>query len=329
MSFPTVKALNSQIDQHFQVASETASVVFRVSSASWIIGLRFCIAFVLLLFVYRKMVLQCRWCEWQAGAWIGTLFLLGLILQTIGLATIPASRSGFLTSLSVVFTPLFVSLGHGRKPSIFVFFGIALAVVGVSILTGLVLIDNQGLWIASDAMVAWTIGDTLTTIAAVFFSMQIIFIDRYGKQMNPIALTPGMFVAVTFLAGMTFAIAAQFPSAPEVFEFVKITKRTSFWPLIVMLSIFPSLLAFSWMNTYQPLVTAVQAAVIYTMEPVFVSAWAFFLPGILSVMCSLSYTNETLTLAMLLGGGFILIANVFSLWPDQIAEATSTTRSAI
>jgi drug/metabolite transporter (DMT)-like permease len=317
MSFPTVKALTEQLDRLCLGTSEVASSAYRVASATCIISLRFGLAFVLLGIFCRSLMMRTRWFEWWAGAWIGTLFLCGLILQTIGLATIPASRSGFLTSLSVVFTPLLVALGHGRRPSRWLVAGIGIASLGVAILTGLILWDSAGIRLAPDAMQVWTIGDTLTTVASLFFSMQIIFIDRYGKQMTPAALTPGMFAAVAILAMSTFASMTCWFGAPDASEFMFVAKQASFWPLIVMLSVFPSLLAFSWMNTYQPLVSAVQAAVIYTMEPVFVSTWALFLPGILSVACGLGYTNETLTVAMLLGGGLILVANVLALGPSE------------
>ncbi len=317
MSFPTVKALTEQLDRHCLGTSEVASSAYRIASATCIISLRFSLAFVLLAVFCRSLIKQTRWFEWWAGAWIGTMFLCGLILQTIGLATIPASRSGFLTSLSVVFTPLLVALGHGRRPSRYLIAGIVVATLGVAILTGLILWDDAGIRFAPDAMQVWTIGDTLTTIASIFFSMQIIFIDRYGKQMNPAALTPGMFAAVAILAITTFTSTTRWCSALDVSEFVFVVKKTSFWPLVVILSVFPSLLAFSWMNTYQPMVSAVQAAVIYTMEPVFVSSWALFLPGILSVACNLDYANETLSLAMLLGGSLILIANVLALGPTE------------
>jgi drug/metabolite transporter (DMT)-like permease len=319
MSFPTVKALTVQLDRHFIGSSEVATNAYRLASATWIIGLRFSFAFLLLAVLYRSLIRQTRWVEWWAGACIGAMFLFGLILQTIGLATIPASRSGFLTSLSVVFTPLLVALGHGRRPSKGLMAGVAMAILGVSILTGLILWDDSGIRLAPDALQVWTVGDTLTTIASIFFSMQIIFIDRFGKQMNPAALTPGMFAAVAALALAAFASTTLlfFPTKPE--EFIVVASQSSFWPLVLLLSIFPSLLAFSWMNTYQPLVSAVQAAVIYTMEPVFVSAWALFLPAILSVACSLSYANEVISLAMLVGGGLILAANVLALWPTEMS----------
>jgi len=315
MSFPTVKALNRQIDQQFQDTNEAATNSFRVASATWIIGLRFGTAFILLFVLLNPLVRRTRRSEWLAGAWIGLLFLSGLILQTIGLATIPASRSGFLTSLSVVFTPLLVAISLGRRPSNLVFAGIAIAVLGVSILTGLVLLDAKGIRLAADSMQVWTRGDTLTTIASFFFSLQIIFIDRFGKQLNPASLTPGMFASVALAAGVIFYGVSQTLSEVTISGFSALSSQSSFWPLILMLSVFPSLLAFSWMNTYQPEVSAVQAAVIYTMEPVFVSTWALFLPGILSFACCLTYPNETLNLPMLLGGGLILAANVLALWP--------------
>ncbi len=328
MSFPTVKALNLQLDHHFKIVDETASPGFRIASATWIIGLRFSFAFVLLLIFFRKLVFRAQWREWWAGALIGTLFLLGLILQTIGLATIPASRSGFLTSLSVVFIPLLMALSHGKRPSNLVFAGIAVAVLGVAILTGLVLLEGSGLHIAPDAMNVWTLGDTLTTIASFFFSLQIIFIDRFGKKLNPEAITPGMFVTVAVLAPLIFWATTQLPNAPSATGFVAVSQQTGFWPLVLMLSIFPSLVAFSWMNTYQPLVTADQAAVIYTMEPVFVSLWAFFLPGLLSTICSLHYANETLTFPILCGGGLILMANVLALWPNEQSVSKLTEPAA-
>ena len=43
---------------------------------------------------------------WVMGAVAGGVYSAGLFLQVVALNDIPASRSGFLTSLAVVFTPL-------------------------------------------------------------------------------------------------------------------------------------------------------------------------------------------------------------------------------
>jgi drug/metabolite transporter (DMT)-like permease len=71
------------------------------------------------------------------------------------------------------------------------------------------------------------------------------------------------------------------------------------------------------MNKFQPAITAAQAAVIYSLEPVFASTWALFLPGMLSLASGIEYLNEQVTWGLLSGGVLILLANVVALYPDR------------
>lgn len=318
LSFPTVKALNWQLDQHFNDFTNTEALVFRLSAATWIIASRFALAFVLFFAVLYPIVSKATPRDWLAGSVIGFAFLLGLILQTIGLATIPASRSGFLTSLSVVFTPIFFALLHRRRPSAMVLCGAGLSVIGVSVLTGAFIIDSNGLRPAPDMFSRWTIGDSLTTLATIFFAGQILAIDWFSKIANPAAFTPGMFLTVSLLAFVVFAVSVLcFGREVPSIEFAKLFLKPSCSTMVLGLAVLPSLLAFSLMNTFQPKVTAVQAAVIYTLEPVFVTLSAMFLPGLFSTYLGLPMTNEVLTLPIISGGLLILTANLFALWPTN------------
>jgi drug/metabolite transporter (DMT)-like permease len=74
--------------------------------------------------------------------------------------------------------------------------------------------------------------------------------------------------------------------------------------------------AYMMMNYWQRHVTPVQAGLIYCMEPVFTSAYALFLPGIFSVWAGVNYPNEILTPSLVIGGAFILAANVLVLIPE-------------
>src|SRR5262249_17045671 len=67
---------------------------------------------------------------------------------------------------------------------------------------------------------------------------------------------------------------------------------------IAVLTVFSSVLAVYWMNTYQPHVPASRAALIYLLEPVFAS--------ILSVL----WGHDALTDRLFLGGGLILGGNL-------------------
>ncbi len=318
LSFPTAKALNLQLDQQFSKSISIDSDTFRIAAATWIIASRFGLAFLLFGIFFWRIVRQATTREWLAGSVIGAFFLTGLVMQTMGLATIPASRSGFLTSLSVVFTPAFAALLHARRPTWLVLVGVLLSIFGVALLTGLVVYDANGIHLAPDATSAWTKGDTFTTVATIFFACQILCIDRFAKTLNAEAFTPGMFLTVTVASAFLFCIVrGQNDASLPIAGFVQLSCHVQYWSLIILLAFLPSLLAFSWMNTYQPHVTAVQAAVIYTTEPVFVTIWALFLPGILSYLFQLPLVNEHLSIPILVGGTVILFANVLALWPTK------------
>lgn len=80
------------------------------------------------------------------------------------------------------------------------------------------------------------------------------------------------------------------------------------------------MLAFGWMNKYQPAVSASQAAVIYSLEPVFASGWALFLPSVLAMLSGIAHQNEQITWGLLVGGLLILVANVVALYPSGSAQ---------
>lgn len=316
-SFPLVKCLNLQIDQHFGVDELTASTWLRSAAAAWMIGIRFGLAFLMFAIFFRGVMRSVRTPHFWSGVVIGVFFFLGMLFQVMGLATIPASRSGFLTSLAVVFTPLITTLLQRRLPRTSSLLGAAVALLGVTVLTGLLEVSSGQLSLAEDALSHWTWGDSLTTLAAFFFSCQILAVDRLGKRYDSLAFTPSMFFTTAVLSAIVFAVIQ--PQIPEASSggWIGLTAQSRFFLIIVVLCIFPSLLAFAWMNKYQPRVSAVQAAVIYTMEPVFASSWAMFLPALLGPICMVSYANEQFSLPMVVGGSLVLAANFLALWPEK------------
>ncbi len=177
--------------------------------------------------------------------------------------------------------------------------------------------------LAEDALQRWTTGDSLTTLAAFFFSVQILLVDRLGKRYEAVAFTPSMFATTAVLASIVFlVIRVRIPEVPASAGFGgawwSLALQPRFFLSIGLLCVFPTLLAFAWMNKFQPYLSAVQAAVIYTLEPLFASLWAMFLPTLLAVSCAVVYSNEQLSLPLLIGGALVLIANVLALWPQRV-----------
>lgn len=320
ISFPLTKSINLEVDQHFGIGAQGASTGLRLSAAAGLILFRFTTALVIFSLCFHRIVRRASAPEWRAGFQIGTLFFIGLIFQIVGLATIPASRSGFLTSLVAVFTPLLTAVLLRVRPRLPVVFGVAVALLGVSMLTGLIVWTGHGINWAPGAWQAWTTGDSLTAVGAVFFAGQIMLVDRYGKQLNGAALTPGMFACTAILAAVTLVVAH--PLTPESSGplWLDLASQPRFWSLILVLSVFSSVFAFYLMNSYQHYVSASQAGIIYTLEPVFAAAAAMVLPGLISGALGVQYANETIVLPMLLGGGLIVAANLISLWPVAVAD---------
>ena len=323
LSFPIMKSLNLQMEQFFGPENHSIPISLSVAFSSGMIGLRFLMSIVVLCFVWPSLVLSASRVEWQVGVMVGLLFYLGLVLQVMGLATIPASRSGFLTSLTAVFTPIFSAILFRKSISLNVVSGVAIALLGVSILTGLVVLDSGGIGFASAAISKWTLGDTLTTLGAVLFTGQLLLVDYYGKRINSAAITPGMFLTVALAAALTFFAlhAAALNSMPIHAAHALQTWRTLFFSplfigILLFLAVVCSVLAFLGMNTYQPHITAVQASIIYSSEPVFAAFWALFLPGFLGTIgIKIGYPNEILSQPLFVGGAFVLFANVVALWP--------------
>ncbi|MEK0425199.1 MAG: hypothetical protein RJB11_1290 [Planctomycetota bacterium] len=329
-SFPVVKVLNEMSDLHFGVPHEHQSTAFRVIVSAWMIATRFTVALVLLCIFWNSLIRRATRQEWLAGFYIGLMFYCGLVLQVIGLATIPASRSGFLTSLTAVFTPLFGALIFRKYPTKWMVLGTALAVVGVVVLTGLVVRTPSGIGLAPDAADRWTMGDTLTTLGSVFFAFQVLFLDHYGKRINSVAVTPSMFLTAAVLGWMTVGVILGTSlkgqtGVPQMalWDWFGLSMRPIFLVSLVGLAVLCSMLAFGWMNKYQPYVSASQAAVIYSLEPVFASAWALFLPGLLTMLSGIEHQNEQVTWSLLLGGVLILVANVVALYPSGSSSSES------
>lgn len=125
----------------------------------------------------------------------GTLLTLGINLQQIGLITVPAGRSGFITSIYIVLVPLF-SAFFGDKIKLKVWFCIVLAMVGFAMLSLREGFRNIGS------------GDMITFLGAILFSLQIIAVSRFVTKNNAVLLS-ALQAVVSGILSMIAAIALE------------------------------------------------------------------------------------------------------------------------
>ncbi len=241
------------------------------------LALRFTLGAVAAALVARRALLDAR--VWKSGSLLGLLMFAGYALQTLGLSTISASRSAFITGLTVVFVPLaslLLSRGEVRLPRS-TLASIPLAALGLWWLTGASLSDP------------FSRGDLLTLGCAVAYGFHIALTGRLNPELAPMAVVT-VQLAVTALLS---ALALPFTS-PHV------NPTTALLGAVVLTGLLASTLAIAIQVWAQARTSAVRAAVIYSLEPVFAVAW--------SVLLGLGWPQRS----ELLGGGLVIAAVLLS-----------------
>jgi drug/metabolite transporter (DMT)-like permease len=291
LSFPVMKAL------HLEQAGRLPEMTSGFLSA-WMQVARFGMAALVLLPFVVRGGLPTR-LELRQGLLIALWGGLGMGLQADGLAHTDASISAFLTQAYCIFLPLWACVVQRQAPSLRVVFATVLVLAGGAVLSGL---RFDHLRIGR--------GETETLLAAFLFTFQILVLEN--PKYAPNRALPMTWVMFTGIAVLFVPITLLMAKQPLDCLLVGAS-----WPalgLLLILAICCSVGAYLLMNVWQPRVTATEAGLIYTTEPVITSFYVLFLPGLLAAFIGHAYPNETLTPAILVGGTLIVAANVLMQW---------------
>ncbi len=237
--------------------------------------LRFSVAtFVLALIFHKEFRTRDFWPNLERGALAGLCLFSGYVLQTFGLKYTSASHAGFITGLYMPLVPLFSALIYRKAPRLLELCGIAIAFLGLSLMT----IQKSLLDIGR--------GDWLVVACAVAYAFHIIVLGRFAPKGNAALLTLGQIGTGMLLGTLTFWWA----------EPVRIQWTRGVWIALAVTSLLATALAF-WVQTWaQRSISPTRTALIASMEPVFAWATAYLLAG------------EVLSWRAVWGAGFILTA---------------------
>lgn len=247
-------------------------------SASQITLARFAVA--ALCFVPFLLRLERR--VWRAGLELGFYLWLGYATQAIGLEYTTASRSAFITTLYVVILPMFLGL-IGHKLRLPVWAAAMMAIAGVGLLSYDGSPPNLG--------DVWTLGTALAYTFYIWRLEHFVAVRSYptlpitGVQMLGVALLSGLWVA---WEGPSWS-ASGFPYAQMLY-----------------LGLVATALCIWLQALGQRTVPAPEAAIAFTLEPVYAAIFAYFLLG------------ERLGVQGLVGGFLILGATLVSQLPQLL-----------
>jgi len=221
-------------------------IAMQHSGPLFFVGLRFTIAGLMALLLFRKHMAGITRLEVGAGIAIGCALFLGYFLQTEGLRTITSSQSAFITALYVPIVPLLQWAVLKRPPGLMSWIGVALAFSGLILLAG-----------PEAGALSFSPGEVATLAGAVAIAAEIILIGLFAKRVDSRRVT---FVQLLTAGLVSFALMPMMGESIPAFSWL--------WAgAAIGLGLASAIIQLT-MNWAQKSVSPTRATVIYAGEPV-------------------------------------------------------------
>jgi len=228
-------------------------------------AVRMTLAAVVLAVIYLPHLRVMNSVVFRSGALVGVFLWLGYEFQTTGLKLTTASKSAFLTSLSVVLVPIFLTVFWRRKVSLWTAVGVVAAFIGLYLLT--VPSGAEQDWLGNFRSV--NLGDALTMGCAIAFAFQIILVGR--------ATSAHSFQAIAVLQSAV-AAALMFATAP-LMENIHVLWSARVVAAITVTGLLGTAAAFTIQAWAQQFMAPTNTALIFALEPVFAWVTSYLLLG--------------------------------------------------
>lgn len=140
-----------------------------------LVAFRFSGGCALLCLVFAKKLRTMTAGCFRAGFLIGIIVFVSYYLQTAGLAGTTPGRNAFLTAVYVVLVPFMAWAFFRRRPDVWSFAAAALALLGIAL-------------ISLDGSFRMSPGDALSLASGLGYAAQVIAIEAYAKDHDPVLL---------------------------------------------------------------------------------------------------------------------------------------------
>lgn len=180
----------------------TMKILVGVYPTCWLLFMRFLSGAVLIYIFFHKRINKSIRHDFKGGAIIGTLLFVAIATQTVGLNYIGGGRSAFISAVYVLLVPLIFWAFRKIFPGWVTLGAAVLCLVGMYLLTD----DLSG---------AVNVGDILTFICALTFAIQIIAINHYTADCDPIVLS---FIEFITLASLSLLCSLFFETRASLLD---------------------------------------------------------------------------------------------------------------
>ncbi len=252
---------------------------------------RFTLAAIVMVLARPSVLKKINWDVLRTAVPLGLMLGGGYITQTIALQATTAAITAFLTGLYVVLTPIFGWVFLRQRLDRKVFWGVALATVGLA------LISVNGFTVEA--------GQLWGLLCALLYAAHIVGLGVWSRGRDIYAMTVVQLASVALLTwGFALPDGYQPPTTPDV------------WFAIVFTAVLATALAFFVQTWAQSKMDASRVAIILTSEIVF------------AALIAVLVGQESLSLKTTIGGALMIAAMLIVEWPgrkaSQVVEALST-----
>ena len=240
-------------------------------SSMLFIAARFGLASLILSIIYLLKKISLEKKSVLPGILLGVVLFISFCTQTIGLKYTTATKSGFITGISVVLIPFFQILVEKKKPN-------RGAIIGtVLVFFGLLFLSSPGSSVVSllfEIGSSFNFGDIMTLFCAVFFGFYVVRLDVETRKHDYKTLLILQLISVTLLSLIASVFFAGFSFEPLR---INLTEYLIFGLLYT--GVLATLVNLYLQTKYQKSVSPTKAGIIYSFEPIFAATLAFFILG--------------------------------------------------
>ena len=243
----------------------------------WIMAVRFLGAAVWMGLLFRRAVRSSTREDIRAGAILGGLLFLAQPLQIIALHDTTPSKQAFLITSYVVIVPFVSWLILRKRPQAKAF------AAGILALCGIGLISLNG-------ALRIELGDLLSLMFALVYSVLIVVTGICAKKVNPLAMSFYQYLAAGLLA---LAATLFYEGRPQAYSLPGVGA-------MAYLMLANTVGAYTLQNIAQRYTSDTHSAVLLSME------------SVIGYFCGVVLYGDPFTLRVLLGGMMVFSAVLFS-----------------
>ena len=216
---------------------------------------------------------------WKAAISCAIPLFFATNLQQMGMVTVDAGKSGFLTAMYIVFVPVFRVFQH-KKASPMVPISVVIAVVGLYFLSCM-------------GVTSVSTGDLLLLACAVAFALQILFVDKYVDRVDGLRLNC-LQAAICAIGSSVVMFLTETPTVAGI--------QGSFWALCYA-GVLSMGIAYSLQILGQKHLEPTLASLVMSLE------------SVIAVLCGVIFLRETMTTWEILGCILVFAAVILSQIP--------------